>query len=64
MINLFDKVIDCKSPGTGEVALIIVDVHDPMWPVIEAVVKWYNRTLSTVKADKLIERDGYLEMIK
>jgi len=63
MIEIDAKVIDCSSPKTGRIALIIVDLHDCMRPVTGVVVKWDDETISTIKADQLVDRDGFLELI-
>jgi len=57
------RVIDCNSPKTGRVVLIIVDLHDCMRPVTEVVTRWHNRTISTIKADQLVDRGEFMEFM-
>jgi len=63
MIKIDARVINCKSPITGVIVQIIFDFHSCMFTAAEAVIKWNNCSISTIKADQLVDRGEFLELM-
>jgi len=63
MIKVDARVINCKSPINGRIVQIIFDFHSCMFTAAEAVIKWHDCSISTIKADRLVDRVEFLELV-